>query len=96
MQSIRIFGKNYLVNRVDKFDDADQTGSNSSWGEINIRKFDNRDFENEVILHETIHLIDEALLLGLTEEQVTALSSGLFCVYRENKMNLIEKPGDIS
>jgi hypothetical protein len=94
MQSIRIFGKNYLVNHVDGFEDPQQLGSNSSWGEINVKKFDNKDFENEIILHETIHCIDEALDLDLTEKQVTALSTALFCVYRENKMHLIERPTD--
>lgn len=93
MQTIRIFGKHYTINRVDGFDDPQQLGSNSSWGEINVKKFDNKDFENEVILHETIHCIDEALDLDLTEKQVTALSTSLFAVYRENNMHLIRHPG---
>jgi len=93
MESVRIFGKNYLIDRVDKFEDAGQVGAADSDGIISIKKNTNYDFEQETLLHEIIHCIDEAIGSGLTEQQVTAISSGLFCVYRENDMHIISRPG---
>ncbi|MFA5423711.1 MAG: hypothetical protein WC374_07610 [Phycisphaerae bacterium] len=93
MQTIRIFGKNYIINRVDGFEDQKQFGNSDPAGVIDVKKNDNIDFENETLLHEIIHCIDESNGIGLNENQVTSLSSGLFCVYRENNMHLIERPG---
>jgi hypothetical protein len=93
MQAIRIFGKNYIVDMVDGFDDTGQVGEADSAGIISVKKNSNYDFERETLLHEIIHCIDEATGAGLTEQQVTAISSGLFCVYRENGMHIIERPG---
>lgn len=38
----------------------------------------------DTVLHEVVHGIDEAMVTGLTEEQVRALSTALLAVLRDN------------
>lgn len=40
--------------------------------------------QQEVLLHEVIHVVDFAAQLGLTEAQTHALANGLFAVMRDN------------
>lgn len=44
------------------------------------------DTQEETFLHEVIHHIDEQLAIKLSEEQTTALSTGLYCFLKENKL----------
>ena len=94
MQSIKVFGKNYKINRVDGFEDPLELGNTDYEGTINIKNFKDKDFERETILHETIHCIDDALGLDLTEKQVTAISSALYCIYKENQINITGISGE--
>jgi len=94
MQSIRIFGKPYRVERVEKYDDPKQEGSIDTFtGLITVLDRLGDHAAREIILHETIHAIDEELALGFSEEQVQRLSVALYSVYRENGMHLVERPG---
>lgn len=42
--------------------------------------------KQETLLHEVIHSLSEGMGVGLKEEQVRALSAGLYCVLKENKV----------
>lgn len=53
--------------------------------EIIIAKEAHEDSKRETLLHEILHCVDDAVGgQGLKEEQVRALSAGLFCVIRDN------------
>lgn len=40
--------------------------------------------QQDTLLHEFIHAIDDAMVLGLTEEQTRAAATGLLAVLRDN------------
>ena len=94
MQSIMILGKPYSISTVATIDDDGNSG------EIDVRACTIKlidgladHMRQESLLHEVIHGVDEELSIGLTEEQVRRLSVGLYAVYRENEMHIIERPG---
>jgi hypothetical protein len=89
MQSIRILGIDYAVEIKD-FEDDDQFGESSEQTcNISIKTNLNSDVFEETLLHEIIHQVDDALDLGMTEDQVRRLSRGLYCVSKENNIQII-------
>ncbi|MDD2296748.1 MAG: hypothetical protein PHX79_02925 [Sphaerochaetaceae bacterium] len=48
------------------------------------------DIQGETFLHETVHHINEAFNLGLTERQVRGVSRGLYAVQKNNKLKFYE------
>lgn len=46
----------------------------------------NKDQQNETLLHEVIHGIDEFMNIGLTEDQVERLGKGMYLVLKENNL----------
>ncbi|MBS4000792.1 MAG: hypothetical protein KGZ71_09960 [Desulfobulbaceae bacterium] len=82
---MKILGKNYEVLIL-----------NDSPMMSNIGEIDNKackiyingglstDEQKETLLHETIHVVDYQLKLGLTEDQVHRLSVGLFTAIQDN------------
>ena len=45
---------------------------------------------DSTLLHEIIHAIDFNVALGLEEDQVIRLTSGLYAAIRDNKLNFLE------
>lgn len=87
---MNILGKPYKIQYVDKINDEFQLGEiNTGTGIITVLRDVTRQNQEEIILHETIHAVDEELALGLTEEQVQRLSVALYAVFRENSMQMI-------
>lgn len=85
-KSVRILGKKHRIRfvRPSPLRCSDVGAIEHSRSEISVLGTMSRDELRETTLHECVHVIDHQLGLGLTEQQVTALSSGLFAVAREN------------
>lgn len=83
---MKILGKEIEYTEYESSSRVDGTmgRSDSKLGKIHVCRELTGDNKQEVILHETIHLICEFLAIELTEQQVTALSSAIFCVSKEN------------
>lgn len=88
---MRILGKEYDVIN------AEQTIMNDKIGLIDLRAnkiyladIENEDTIKETLLHEIIHAIEHSLGLDLSEQQVVALSSGLYSVAKENNFDMFK------
>ena len=93
MNAITILGKPYQIHYVDKVDDDDNSGeSNIRTGEIKVLNALTPHLSRETLLHEIIHIVSDELYLELSERQVAALSVGLYSVYRDNHLHLVEPP----
>lgn len=76
-----ILGKTYFVNVVrdpEGFSEHQAGYATPIDSTITIREEMQPCNKREVLLHEILHVIDIELGIGLEEEQITALSSGLF------------------
>lgn len=82
---IRIIGKRYRAEVVDKVDAEDSDGESDP---VNQKLLLARGlgFENarDTALHEVIHGVDHQMRLALTEEQVEGLGTGVLAVMRDN------------
>ena len=80
--SIRVIGKDYKVTQehlqgsIGECDDFKQ--------EINVDPKANEQLQRDTLLHEVIHAIDYAVKTKLSEEQVSALATGLYAVFSDN------------
>ena len=94
MQSIKILGIDYSIEIKKEFEEAETLGeSDERLSHIAISDKLSDALFRETLFHEVIHQVDERLKLGLTEQQVQGLSTGLHCVYCENSFLLICNPG---
>jgi hypothetical protein len=85
MNSLRILGKNFQVKWEDNVAD-DAIGMCETHRQIiRVEKGLPKETEEDTLLHEVIHAVDETLGLGLSERQVIALASGLLAVYNDNQ-----------
>jgi hypothetical protein len=89
MQSIRILGIDYDEETRD-FEEEDTIGEScEQLCKIWIRPGLKRDLHDEAVLHEVMHQVNQRLAIGLNEDQVQRLSSGLYCVSKENNIQII-------
>ena len=87
---LRMFGEDWKVIK-----NRNLSLTDGLWGQMKGRS---REILLEVghasidttLLHEIIHAIDRNMMIGLEEEQVTRLSSGLYAAIRDNKLNFLE------
>ena len=81
-KSIKIIGKDYSVTYehlqgcIGCCDDFEQR--------INIDPKTPYQLQKDTLLHEVIHAIDYAVKTKLSEEQVSALATGLYAVFSDN------------
>jgi hypothetical protein len=94
VQSLTIFGKPYQVKYVDKINDGDQFGElDTGTGLISVLNTSTKQMQEETLLHEIIHAIDEDMGIGLNEKQVQRLSVSLYAVLKENNFQRTGKLG---
>lgn len=87
MQSLNILGKTFKIEWLAELQDAlGETHTNRQL--IKMQKGMPPDTEQETLLHEVIHAVDESLALGMTEGQVHGLACGLFAVFKDNNSTL--------
>ncbi len=87
-KKVKIDSKNYTLVPIDKFFESGPF----HFGEINYRKQEilysvhqHRENLEDTIIHESVHGIDVERQTELTEEQVSALSSGLHGWMKSNE-----------
>lgn len=85
-KTVRIIGSNYKIIPVvgKKWDECDgymELGSHTIAVRIEERVLA---YQQDTILHETIHAIDDTLGLGMTEAQVSQMASVLLAVLKDN------------
>lgn len=83
---LKILGKPYAVSYVngepladDEMGECDDNGQ-----ALYIRDGQVLDNEQDTVLHECIHAVDEQMQVGLKEEQVRRLATGLLAVLKDN------------
>lgn len=77
--------KVHYVNSYGRDDNA-MGRSDSKLGNIYICSEMPKDIQEQTLLHEVLHIIDYNLGTKLTEEQVLALSAGMYSFFKENKL----------
>lgn len=83
---LKVIGKRYNVKVVDKVDEEDSDGESCPVTQtISVRR--EHGFENarDTGLHEAVHAVDHQMHLGLSEEQVEGLGTGILALLRENR-----------
>lgn len=85
MNSLRILGKNFQILWEEKVADDAIGMCETHLQRIAMMKGLPLETEQDTLLHEVIHAIDETVGLSLTEQQVIALASGLLAVFKDNK-----------
>ena len=87
-KEVRILGVNYKISLFDSpgREDGSMGRSDVMMGKITICKDMPQDIQEQTLLHEILHIIDLNVGTKLTEEQVTALSAGLYSVIKENNL----------
>lgn len=87
MKALNILGKTFRIEWLDELDGAvGETYTHKQL--IKMQKGTALETEQETLLHEVIHAVEESLALGLTESQVHALACGLYAVLRDNETAL--------
>ena len=83
---LKILGKPYSVNYVTGEPLAeDELGEcNDNAQALYIREGQVLDNEQDTLLHEGIHAIDEQMQIGLKEAQVRRLATGILSVLKDN------------
>ena len=83
---LKILGKPYTVRYVtgeplaeDEMGECDDVNQS-----LYIRDGQVLENEQDTVLHEAIHAVDEAMQIGLKEEQVRRLATGLLAVVKDN------------
>jgi hypothetical protein len=82
---VRVIGKRYKVKVVEKVDDEDSDGESCPVDQTILMK-QAHGFENarDTALHEAIHAVDHQMHLGLTEQHVEGLGTGILALLRDN------------
>lgn len=82
---IRVVGKTYTIEYVERVDDKDSSGESArDTQSIKVKKDQHQESARETLLHEVIHAVEGQLGLDLKEKQVHGLGVGLFQVLCEN------------
>jgi hypothetical protein len=83
---MRILGKNFAIvfEPVNELTSSFLGHCDPSKCEIILQKGLTVDTANETLLHEVIHAVADLLGIAINEQQVTALSSGLYAVLSDN------------
>lgn len=81
---MKILEKTYKIIDVEdnQFSNSSMGRSNTRTGEILISSKMPPDIREETILHEVIHILSDTLGIDLSENQVLALSSGLYATFQ--------------
>lgn len=87
-KELLILGMRHKVTYFENHDNGDNAMGRSDVKKATIRicKEMGTDTKEQTILHEAIHIISDHLALSLTENQVCALSAGLYSFFKENKL----------
>jgi hypothetical protein len=87
-KEVKVLGINYKISLFDSPGRADGSMGRSDvmMGKITICKDMPQDIQEQTLWHEILHVIDTNVGTKLTEEQVTALSGGLYSVIKENNL----------
>lgn len=87
---MQILSKQYKIEKVqnNEFSDLTIGRVNTKTGIIYIDESLNQDIKDETLLHEVLHVIDDNLKLNLSEEQIIRLSTGLYCILKENNIKI--------
>lgn len=77
--TLSVLSKTYTIDPVAPMDEKSYLGrSNRDFGLIQIHPGITAQEQEETLLHEVIHIVDQSLKLDLSEEQVIRLSVGLY------------------
>lgn len=79
---IKILGKYYKVIPTSE---GDYGKCSPESCEIHLRQTQDIQQKKDTLLHECLHAVDEAMQLGLTEEQVYGLAGGVYALLHDNK-----------
>jgi hypothetical protein len=82
---VRVLGKIFKIRfmKDDEWEDADGIMELDSQN-ILVREKKALAYMQDTLLHETIHAIDETLITGMTEQQVSNIASVLLAVLKDN------------
>ena len=82
---VRVLGKIFKIRRLGAEEHIDCAGiMELASQDIAIREAPALAYQQDTLLHETIHAIDETLYLKMTEKQVSQLASVLLGVLKDN------------
>lgn len=90
ISKIKIFGKTIDIKYTnDKNVGRNYLGLSSSVDNL-ITLSENQAEENveETFLHEILHIVSEGMNTELSEKQVIQISTGLYSVFKENKLKM--------
>jgi len=77
--TLSVLSKTYAITELARMDDKTFLGrSNRDFGLIEIHSGITVQEQEETLLHEVIHIVDQSLKLDLSEDQVIRLSVGLY------------------
>ncbi len=79
-----ILGKTFTICEPDP-ENEDDGNMDLAAQKITVRKQESMEYNQDTLLHEITHAIDEMLVLGLSEEQVHRMAAGLLSVLKTNK-----------
>lgn len=81
---VKVLGKIFKIHQMadDEMEDAD--GYMMLGDQVIAVRKQALGYSQDTLLHETIHAIDETLLLGMTEQQVSNTASVLLAVLKDN------------
>lgn len=95
IDSLTLFGKSIKVRTLSKSRMPDALGlCLYDVQEIRIRRGMPRETAIDTLIHECVHMIDHEMMIGLSEEQVTKLGTGLAHLLLSNPklIELIKNP----
>lgn len=82
---VRVLGKNFKIVEMQEGVDEDADGlCKIAEQELHVRPQPAISYCQDTLLHETIHAIDETLVLKMSERQVSNLASVLLAVFKDN------------
>ena len=82
-ENLRIIGKDYKITRKHKQGSVGECDDYIQ--EINVDPEYPLQSQQDTLLHEIIHAVDYAVKTKLSEEQVSALATGLYAVFNDNQ-----------
>ena len=89
-KKLKVAGVTYRVSVVDDpktIDGRFEYGTaNHMQGEIVLNTATPQEMQEETLLHEVIHCVNERFGLALEEDQVKALGAGLYQILKDNKL----------
>lgn len=84
-KTLRIVGKRYKLQVVEKIDDEDSYGEHDySKQTMKVREDQGFEAARDSLLHEAVHGVDEQMDIDLKEHQVRKLATGMLALMRDN------------